>query len=234
MRVYPPFTPGRMASASKKRGLLVEEAYDEVGERRKEWYDIRYWFDLFQLGDYRRVLETYRHRALPYPETLQVLSTLGRAYTLIISSSSAREFLPYLLDGIDRYFARVFSSISDYGQLKNPEFYLTVCREMGVEPGQMVHVGDSWQFDFLAAKEIGIKVFHIDRGQEHQARRVIKKPHGPECRTPWRLEAGHGHQRPENAAALTSWRFYHSVLGRTVGGTRHNKDGGYSNDHNQG
>ncbi len=145
---------------------LVEKEYDKVGEGKREWYDIKYWFERFQLGDYQPVLETHKHKAACYPEAPQVLSALGNAYTLVVTTSSAREFLPYLLNGLDEYLDRVFSSISDYGQLKSPQFYATVCREMCIKPGEMIHVGDSWQFDFLAATEAGIKAFHLDRGPE--------------------------------------------------------------------
>ena len=137
--------------------------YDEVSDQRKEWYDIKYWFKRFRLGNYHQVMETNSHRQSCYPEVAEVLSSLGKQYKLVIATGSAREFLPFLLDGINRYFTLVFSSISDYGQVKNPEFYLRMCEEMGISPREMVHVGDSWQYDFLAANEAGIEAFHLDR-----------------------------------------------------------------------
>jgi putative hydrolase of the HAD superfamily len=40
---------------------------------------------------------------------------------------------------------------------------------MGVEPGQVIHVGDNWQFDFLNARQAGLNAFYIDRsGGNHQ------------------------------------------------------------------
>jgi 5'-nucleotidase len=143
----------------------VKGAYDEVGDRRKEWYDIRYWLERFQLGDYQPILEGCRSRAAFYPEVPEMLSSLAQKYTLIATSGSAREFLSYLLDGIENHFDRVFSSISDYGQLKTPQFYLAVCREMDVKPREVVHIGDSLRFDVMAAQEAGIRAFHIQRGQ---------------------------------------------------------------------
>jgi len=142
----------------------VKKAYDEVGDRQKEWYDIRYWCERFQLGDYQLMMESYRDRAVHYPEVKGILGSLGNQYKLIATSGSAREFLGYLMDGIAGYFERVFSSISDYEQVKTPQFYLAVCREMKVKPGEMVHIGDNWQFDVLAAQEAGIRAFHIQRG----------------------------------------------------------------------
>jgi len=157
---------------ARKNGISFETAqetvrkvYDEVGDQRKEWYDIKYWFERFRLGDYRPVLESNRQRQSCFPEVIEVLPTFGERYKLVVATGSAREFLPFLLNGIEGYFTRVFSSISDYGQVKKPEFYLSVCQEMGIRPQEMVHVGDSWQHDFLAAKEAGIETFYLDRGR---------------------------------------------------------------------
>lgn len=145
--------------------VTVRKAYNEVGDGRKEWYDIEYWFERFRLGDYQPLMESCRDRATRYPEVKETLDLLSSRYTLIASTGSAREFLGYLLDGIAGYFKRVFSSISDYGQVKTPQFYRTVCREMQAEPAAIVHIGDSWRFDVLAAQEAGIRALHLDREQ---------------------------------------------------------------------
>ncbi len=141
----------------------VVEAYDEVGDRRSEWYDIKYWFRRFQLGEYPALLERHKDKLSWYPEVSRVLSVLGERYTLIVASASGREFLPHLLNGFECHFSRVFSSISDYGQLKNTEFYTTMCREIALKPQEIVHVGDNWEHDFMAPGQAGINAFHLDR-----------------------------------------------------------------------
>jgi HAD superfamily hydrolase (TIGR01549 family) len=169
---------------ANKNGISFEEAkafiereYRVVGDLRVEWYDIKYWLQRFGLGppeaDHERMLENYRHRVSCYPEVTQALSSLSKDYTLIVISCSTRDFLPYLLDGIEGYFTRVFSTVSDYGQVKTSEFYLEVCREMGISPQEMAHVGDLWEQDFLAAKEAGLKAFHLDRKNERKDGRSL-------------------------------------------------------------
>ena len=143
---------------------FIEKEYQVVGDCRVEWYDIKYWLQRFGLGDcHQQMLEDYQHRVSCYPEVARALSSLSKDYTLIVVSCSTREFLPHLLDGIERYFVRVFSSVSDYGQIKTPEFFLEVCRQMGVSPQEMAHVGDLWEQDFIAPRDAGIKAFHLDR-----------------------------------------------------------------------
>jgi putative hydrolase of the HAD superfamily len=157
---------------------FIEKEYQVVGDHRIEWYDIKYWLQRFglspPLAGHQQILEDYRHRVSCYPEVAQALSSLSKDYTLIVVSCSTREFLPYLLDGIERYFARVFSTVSDYGQIKTSEFYLEVCRQMGISPQEMAHVGDLWEQDFLAAKEAGLMAFHLDRRGERKDGRSLR------------------------------------------------------------
>lgn len=141
----------------------VEQEYKKLGDHKIEWYDIKYWFEYFQLGDYRQLLENYKHRVSYYHETMPILSSLAKAYPLIVISSTTKEFLPYLLFEIKQHFARVFSSISDYNQLKTQSFYLKVCQEMNVLPEEMLHIGDNREFDFTIPRQIGINALHLDR-----------------------------------------------------------------------
>jgi len=157
---------------------FIEKEYQVVGDSRIEWYDIKYWLQRFGLSSplvgYKQLLEDYRHAISWYPDVKQALSSLGKDYTLIVVSCSTREFLPYLLDGIEGYFVRVFSSVSDYGQIKTPEFFLEVCRQMGVSPQEMVHVGDLWEQDYLVPEGAGIKAFHLDRRGERKEGRSLR------------------------------------------------------------
>lgn len=141
----------------------VEEEYGKVGDQRLEWYEIRYWFDKLDLGIPESVMEGCQGRVRYYPEVRDVLSSLSGRYRLTVASGSTREFLRHLLRDIEPYFTKVFSSVSDYKWLKTPDFYLKMCQALEVRPEQVVHVGDNWQFDFVAPSEIGIRAFYLDR-----------------------------------------------------------------------
>jgi len=165
----PSLYAGKNGISFEEAKAFIEKEYQVVGDHRIEWYDIKYWLQLFGLGDcHEQMLKDYQHRVSCYPEVSQTLSSLSKDYTLIVVSCSTREFLPYLLDDIQGYFTKVFSSVSDYGQIKTPEFFLEVCRQMGVSPDEMAHVGDLWEQDFIAAKKAGIRAFHLDRRGERK------------------------------------------------------------------
>jgi HAD superfamily hydrolase (TIGR01549 family) len=147
----------------------VVEQYNRIGVNRLEWYDIEYWFDRLDLGSSGPVIRSCLGKISYYPEVAEVLSCLAGEYRLIVASGTPLELLHCLLRDIEPYFVRIFSSISHYGQVKNPDFYLSICEEMGANPAQVIHVGDNWQFDFVNAKQAGLCALHIDRsGQNHQ------------------------------------------------------------------
>jgi HAD superfamily hydrolase (TIGR01549 family) len=147
----------------------ITEEYNKIGVHRLEWYDIEYWFSCLDLGSSAPVIQSCLCKISYYPEITEVLSSLAAEYELIVASGTPLELLHCLLRDIKPYFVRVFSSISHYGQVKNPGFYLRICEEMGVKPNQVIHVGDNWQFDFLSARQAGLNALHLDRsGENHQ------------------------------------------------------------------
>jgi putative hydrolase of the HAD superfamily len=144
----------------------VEEEYRKVGDQRLEWYDVRYWFDRLGLGTPVPVMQRCESQVCYYPEVKEVLVSLSERYKLVVASGSTRDFLRHLLQDIEPYFSEIYSSITDYRQLKTSEFYLKMCQAMRVEPEQVVHIGDNWQFDYVAPSEMGIQAFYLDRKRQ--------------------------------------------------------------------
>jgi len=161
---------------AQKKGLDIAQArrhiaeeYGRIGDQRLEWYDIEYWFSCLDLGSSEPVIQSCLDKIGHYPEVTEVLSSLASEYRLIVASGTPLKLLHCLLRDIKPYFVRIFSSVSHYRQLKSPDFYLSICEEMGVKPSQVIHVGDNWQFDFLNAQQAGVNAFYLDRsGRNHQ------------------------------------------------------------------
>lgn len=167
---------------SEKNGLSYEDAkahvmkeYAKVGEGRVEWYDIRYWFNHFALTDYERLLNSHKQKIIVYPEVTRVLSELGKNHRLIVSSNSSREFLKYELETLEKYFYRVYSATSDFRQVKKTEnVYEKICSLIGIEPSEMVHVGDLKEEDFNAPRKAGVSAFHLNRTAEESSKFTVK------------------------------------------------------------
>ncbi|MBN1690245.1 MAG: HAD family hydrolase [Dehalococcoidia bacterium] len=155
---------------AERYGLEFDEAtrrirkeYDSVGDQRLEWYDVQYWFTRFDLGRADIAMEALQDRVIYYPETREVLHTLAKDYHLSVASGSPRPFLRHLLRDVEHHFRNVFSSTTDFQQVKTADFYQRMCRRLSVKPRQIVHIGDNRQFDFTEPASVGIRAFYLDR-----------------------------------------------------------------------
>lgn len=168
-----------------KKGVSFEDAimhvrkeYEKVGRERLEWYDPSYWTEKFGLDfSPEEILGSFQHKIRVFPEVNEVLEECkDKEFRLIIVTNARREFVDLELERtkIGHYFERVFSSTSDFGLIKKTvNLYRKVCGIIDVSPGEMVHVGDDWCFDFVVPNKLGIKAFYLDRTGENYGDSVI-------------------------------------------------------------
>jgi len=166
----------------EKARQIVEAEYEKVGDQRLEWYDVDYWFNYFGIGSSAPILKDCEDKVCYYLEVFDVLKVLGQKFKLVVASGSPREFLRHLLKDVETYFTKVFSSISDYQQLKTKDFYLGMCQDLGVSPHQIIHVGDNWQFDFDIPQQVGILAFHLDRNSQTPGTESVNSLKQFQCR----------------------------------------------------
>jgi putative hydrolase of the HAD superfamily len=155
----------------------VTQEYLKVGEGAIEWYDIKYWFRLFQLDEsWRAVMERYSDKIKVYPDVNYTLQRLKDRFPLILTSNAGREFIDLEMEatGLGRYFYRVFSATTDFGEVKKTVgFYQRICQILETRPEEMVHVGDHYEFDYLVPRSLGIRAFYLDRSGKRSGDSVI-------------------------------------------------------------
>lgn len=144
--------------------ILMKE-YEKVGQDDLRWYELRYWFDYFELeGTPRTFLQHYKDEIKIYEEVPEVLGRLSKKYRLIVASNAHRDFLSLTLPRIEVYFDHIFSVTSDFRLArKYEEFYLKILRQLQVSPGELVHVGDELRFDYEVPLQVGINALFLDR-----------------------------------------------------------------------
>jgi len=148
---------------------FVKREYDNIGENRIEWYNIRFWLRKFNLKiPYEKLFEKYEAEVKIYTEVESVLKVLKEAgYVLVVNSNAATEFIEFQIQPIMKYFSHVFSATSDFGELKKSNgHYAQVCEIMDVKPQEVVHTGDHFVFDFLNPRRIGITAYYLDRTRD--------------------------------------------------------------------
>ena len=169
---------------ARKEGIPLEEAkdilfreYERIGKERLEWYDPEYWFERFKIDyDWKKLMLDYSYAISAYPDALSAMRKLRDRYDLVVISNARREFIDLQIErlGLENYFSRVFSTVSDFRMVKKEkEVYLKVCREIGVSEEELIHVGDDYRFDFLVPRSIGIKAYYLDRKSDRNDDYVI-------------------------------------------------------------
>ncbi|MFH1107529.1 MAG: HAD family hydrolase [Candidatus Micrarchaeota archaeon] len=156
----------------------VGAEYSKLSSLDVRWYDIRYWFGRLGLeGDTSGLLRAARHEIRLFPDTLPSLRRLGRRFPLIIISNATRDFVDLKLevDGLGGHFSRTFSGPSDFGCVKGSAgFYAKVCRRLKLRPSDIAHVGDNYEFDFLAAREAGVEAYYLRRTGKRTGGRTVR------------------------------------------------------------
>src|SRR4030042_5743953 len=151
---------------------FVVEEYLKVGEGAIEWYDIKYWFQFFQLEkSWKDLMRQYVDKIRIYPDVNDILNQLKEKFPIVLTSNAGREFIDVEMEatGLRRYFDRIFSAPSDFGEVKKTVgFYQGICQILEVIPQEIVHVGDHYEFDYLVPQQLGIDAFYLDRtGRQH-------------------------------------------------------------------
>lgn len=154
---------------------FVMNEYMKVGERRIEWYDIRYWFRYFGLEGWQNLLKDYEDRVRIYSDVEESLEKLSKKFKLVIASNAAREFIEVTTKSLRKYFSALFSSTTDFGLVKKtPKFYLKLLEKLRIEKEELLHVGDHYEFDYLVPKRLRIRAFYVDRNGSREGENVIR------------------------------------------------------------
>jgi len=153
---------------------LVQDEYTKLGEHNLNWYDINYWISYFGLEiSPKKIFEKYEPQVKIFPEVIPLLEELRKNFILIVITAMPREFLIPKMKKLEKYFKFSFSALSDFKELKNSEIYSKISKSLNVHPEQILHVGDHWEFDYLAAQKAGMNAIYLDRSNTKNGKFII-------------------------------------------------------------
>ena len=153
---------------------FVHEEYAKLGEHNLNWYDINYWISYFGIEiSPDKIFEKYEPQVKIYPEVISLLEELKKKYILIVITAMPREFLIPKMKNLEKYFKFSFSALSDFKELKNSEIYSKISKALKVPPKQILHIGDHWEFDYLAARKAGMNAIYLDRSNIKKRKFII-------------------------------------------------------------
>ncbi len=148
-------------------------------------------------GPVRSMVRAIRREAVsarwhpPFPETEVVLGRLrSRGYGIHVLSNNV-DYLPLVLKnlGWSRLFDSVTYSQEVGAQKPDARVFRFALARAGCAAGDAVHVGDSWEADYLGAMNVGLRGIWLNReGQDgHPATEEIRDLRGLLDRLPGRV-----------------------------------------------
>jgi len=105
-----------------------------------------------------------------YPDVWPALDALGERGLPIAIVSNWDSTLAGLLEahGLAARFSAVLISAVEKSGKPHPEMFRRAAGRLGVEPGELMHVGDSLEEDYAAARDAGFPALLLDRHGRHR------------------------------------------------------------------
>ncbi len=173
--------PSRIASLERialyEAIKFVEREYWSTPANTLEWYLPSYWLKRFGLeAEEDELIEEALAVAKPYGDALIAIPILASRFRVVIATNTPRKFVAKFLERypqIGRHVSRVFSCLDDYAKpRKDREFFLRVAEELGVEPKNVLHVGDDPVADYSEALAAGLRALLMDRSARFAGRHL--------------------------------------------------------------
>ena len=105
-----------------------------------------------------------RHAISLYPETMDILHTLGGRYRIGAITNGNADIARLGLEG---HFEFRVSAIQVGAAKPSHLIFEAACNRAGVEPAEMVHVGDDPEADVYGAARFGMRAVWVDRYEQN-------------------------------------------------------------------
>lgn len=151
----------------KNAKTILKQEFAEIGKYDLRYYSVEYWLGrLCPASSFQQIIQRLETSPYLYDDTLSFVKELHGVVPLIVVSTTTRRFIELELGGESRYFEHTYSSLDDLEiPGKPPEVFRKVAEKLGVEPAQILHVGDCEEMDVKNAKEAGWQAFHFEKGR---------------------------------------------------------------------
>lgn len=143
---------------------FVEKSYESIGCRNAKYYDLDYWIKKFKLNATKEeIIQKSLHKAEVFQDAIYIIDKISEAYDLVICSHSPEYVLIETCKLLPNKFKKIISTVSMYNGIKSKPVFLKICNDLGINKNELIHVGDSYEFDYFIPKSCGIKSYYLDR-----------------------------------------------------------------------
>lgn len=121
---------------------------------------------------YARFLALYEQEWVAFEDALTILRALqerGIPTAILTNGAEERQQRKVQSLGLAPFVVGVWTSEHLAAKKPAPSTYLTVCAALGLDPADVLHVGDNPEHDLHGAHAAGLPALHLDRRRIHPA-----------------------------------------------------------------
>ena len=128
------------------------------------------------IGDDRALDETFGHYLACYQdawrayadvaEVLEAIESVGLGVAVLSNGADRQQRQKIAALGLQQRLGRVFSSDAIGFAKPDPRAYVHVCAELNTHPSVVLHVGDRYELDVVAARAAGLDAVYLDRSRQ--------------------------------------------------------------------
>lgn len=132
--------------------------FKAMGKYDLRYYDDAYWADQLDFD----TMDIMQHADMQPSLDVALLAHIARlAVPSIILSTTTHRFINYELGDEKGLFAHTYSCVDDFHSGgKTEEVYRAVAQQLGVEPDEILHIGDNEEMDIVNAEQAGVCTLH--------------------------------------------------------------------------
>jgi len=155
--------------SSQEEDRLLADMAQAMRTALRETADV----DIDFLPFVNQVRDSIRYR--PFPDVLPTLRSLRRWGKTLAVVSNWDPALPTLLAqvGLAEFFAFILPSAEIGVEKPDGRIFSVALQRLGLEPQEVVHIGDSYEADVVGARAVGITPILLDREDKTRYQDVI-------------------------------------------------------------
>jgi REG-2-like HAD superfamily hydrolase len=155
--------------SSQEEDLLLVDMAQAMRTALRETADV----DIDFLPFVKRVRDSIRYQ--PFPDVLPTLRSLREQGKTLAVVSNWDPALPTLLAelGLTEFFAFILPSAEVGVEKPDGRIFKLALQRLGLEPSEVVHIGDNYEADVVGARSVGIMSILLDRGGKAGCQDVI-------------------------------------------------------------
>jgi len=135
----------------------LKEIFKSVGRYDRRYYAFEDWLKTLEVTiPWSELVKLVHHEPKLNSEMENLVLRLSETYPLLLFSATTRQFIDWELGKLAHAFTWIISAIDDLNCAGKPdEAYHRIAKRIGVQPHEIIHIGDDILMDVQHAKSAG-------------------------------------------------------------------------------